>query len=376
MGGQGKGKQETALVEIIIISAVTIAGLALQFVIGPLDFGILAFPVNLVLGLLLLLLIPFKFPKSIRRFGSGRVSVTLLAIVTLMAIYMGVVPGNDVKHSWPFALIYLMTMVNLALAVGKRVRKFNLKRDHGFMLNHLGLLLLLFSAGPGSGDMQRWFMTVAEGATEWRGERAGVNEPVELPVAISLIDFCMEEYPPKIAIVNKSTGESQPSGKPVFIESTDGNSGTIAGWSIQIDSFIYRPMMAPSAFISAKRVSDGEMISGRVSCGNIFQQFAILDIDDRFCIAMTHPEPQKFSSQVKVYTKEGEERTGIIEVNRPLTIAGWKIYQYSYDTRRGRDSEISVFELVYDPWIILAYIGIGMVMIGSLTLLIKGGKRE
>src|SRR5690606_34162156 len=116
----------------------------------------------------------------------------------------------------------------------------------------------LFSAGPGSGDMQRWFMTVAEGATEWRGERAGVNEPVELPVAISLIDFSMEEYPPKIAIVNKSTGESQPSGKPVFIESTDGNSGTIAGWSIQIDSFIYRPMMAPSAFISAKRVSDGE----------------------------------------------------------------------------------------------------------------------
>jgi hypothetical protein len=267
-------------------------------------------------------------------------------------------------------------MVNLALAVGKRVRKLSLKRDYGFMLNHLGLLLLLFSAGPGSGDMQRRFMTVAEGATEWRGEKAGVNEPVELPVAISLIDFRMEEYPPKIAIVNKITGESQPSGKPVFLESIQGNSGIIEGWRIQIDSFLYRPMMAPSAFISAKRESDGEWLSGRVSCGNSFQQFAILDIDDRLCFAMTHPEPLKFSSQVKVYTKEGKERSGTIEVNKPLTIGGWKIYQYSYDTRRGRDSEISVFELVYDPWIIFAYIGIGMVMMGSLTLLIKGGKRE
>jgi hypothetical protein len=149
MGSQSKGKQETALVEIIIISAVTIAGFALQFVIGPLDFGILSFPVNLVLGILLLLLIPFKFPKPIRKFGSGKVSVILLVLVTLMAIYMGLVPGNDVKHSWPFALVYLMCMINLALAIGKRGRKFSIKKDYGFMLNHLGCFYFFLPQGRG-----------------------------------------------------------------------------------------------------------------------------------------------------------------------------------------------------------------------------------
>lgn len=376
MGSQSKRKSETALIEIIIISAVTIAGFALQFVIGPLDFGIIAFPVNLIIGILLLLLIPFKLPKPIRKFGDGKVSVILFLIVTVMAIYMGLIPGNDVKHSWPFALVYLMTMINLALALGKRIRKFNLKKDYGFILNHLGLLLLLFAAGPGTGDMQRWFMTVAEGTTEWRGERAGVSDPVELPVAISLLDFKMEEYRPKITIVDKNTGESQPVKRPAFVEVAQDNSGMVSGWKISIDSFSYKPMMAPVASISAERISDGKVLAGNISCGNYFQQFMILDIDERYCFAMTYPEPERFSSQVSVFTKEGKEKSGIIEVNNPLSVGSWKIYQYSYDTRKGRDSEISVFELVYDPWLIYAYIGIAMIMLGSLTLLIRGGKRE
>ena len=376
MGSQSKGKQETALVEILIISAVTIAGFALQFVIGPLDFGILVFPVNLILGVFLLLPVIFELPKPVRKFGSGKVSVILLAIVTIMAIYMGLVPGNDVKHSWPFAFIYLMCMVNLAIAIGKRVRSFRLKKDYGFMLNHIGLLLLLFAAGPGSADMKRWFMTVAEGTTEWRGERSGTTEPVELPVAITLLDFKMDEYPPKIAIVDKVTGESQPVKRPAFVEATGGETGVISGWRVSVDSFDYRPMMAPVAAISAERISDGKILKGKVSCGNHFQQFMILDIDERYCFAMTYPEPERFSSQVEVFSKDGREKGGIIEVNSPLNIGSWKIYQYSYDTSKGRDSQISVFELVHDPWLLPAYAGIAMVMLGSVTLLFRGGKRE
>jgi hypothetical protein len=267
-------------------------------------------------------------------------------------------------------------MINLALAIGKRGRKFSIKKDYGFMLNHLGLLLFLFAAGPGSGDMQRWFMTVAEGSTEWRGERGGVKEPVELPVAITLLDFSMSEYPPKIAIVDKTTGESQPVKRAVFVEAVEGESGIISGWRINIDTFKYPPMMAPVASITAERLSDGTELSGKVSCGNHFQQFIILDIDERYCFAMTYPEPEKFSSQVEVFTKDGKEKRDVIEVNNPLSIGGWNIYQYSYDTGKGRDSNISIFELVYDPWLIASYIGIAMVMLGSVTLLFKGGKRE
>jgi hypothetical protein len=91
---------------------------------------------------------------------------------------------------------------------------------------------------------------------------------------------------------------------------------------------------------------------------------------------MTYPEPERFSSQVEVFSKDGREKGGIIEVNSPLNIGSWKIYQYSYDTSKGRDSQISVFELVHDPWLLPAYAGIAMVMLGSVTLLFRGGKRE
>jgi len=376
MAGESKGKQETFISELLFILAVTIAGFALQFVTGTLDFSIFAWPVNIVLAVLLLALVFVKPDSVAGRFGSGKVSVILLVSITLMSVYMGLVPGNDVKHSWPFAFIYLMIMANLSLTIGRRFRSFKLKRDYSFMLNHFGLFILLVAAGPGSADMQRYFMRVSEGQTEWRGEREGSQTPEELPLAITLKDFSMEEYSPRIALIDKASGETQPSGKPSLLESIEGSEGVISEWAVVVDTFDYRPRMAPRAFITATRKADNTVTSGWVSCGNHFQPFSVLDVSERLCFAMTFPEPKKFTSDVVVYTKSGIEKTGLVEVNKPLTAGSWKVYQYSYDTRAGRDSEISVFELVYDPWIKLVYTGIILVMLGSLTLFWKGGKKE
>jgi len=375
MAGKGKSKQKTSLTELIFILAVTIAGFALQFVTGTLDFSIFAWPVNIVLAVLLLALVFVKPDSVAGRFGSGKVSVILLVSITLMSVYMGLVPGNDVKHSWPFAFIYLMIMANLSLTIGRRFRSFKLIRDYSFMLNHFGLFILLVAAGPGSADMQRYFMRVSEGQTEWRGEREGSQTPEELPLAIALKDFSMEEYSPRIALIDKATGETQPSGKPSLVESIEGSEGVISEWAVVVDTFDYRPRMAPRAFITATRKADNSVTSGWVSCGNHFQPFSVLDVSERLCLAMTFPEPKKFTSDVVVYTKSGIEKKGLVEVNKPLTAGSWKVYQYSYDTRAGRDSEISVFELVYDPWIKLVYTGIILVMLGSLTLFWKGGKK-
>ena len=46
---------------------------------------------------------------------------------------------------------------------------------------------------------------------------------------------------------------------------------------------------------------------------------------------MPEREPQRFASEVKIYTQEGTITEGTIEVNRPMEIEGWKIYQLSYD---------------------------------------------
>lgn len=83
-----------------------------------------------------------------------------------------------------------------------------------------------------------------------------------------------------------------------------------------------------------------------------------------------------FMSDVTVHTKSGISRHDTIRVNKPLSIRGWKIYQYSYDETRGGESDISVFELVRDPWLPYVYLGIFMMLAGAVLTFLrkKNGK--
>ena len=84
--------------------------------------------------------------------------------------------------------------------------------------------------------------------------------------------------------------------------------------------------------------------------------------------------PKRFASDVEVYTKSENKYHGIIDVNKPMKVDGWKIYQYGYDTAMGKYSEYSIFELVSDPWLTTVYIGIWMMVAGALCMLILGSK--
>ena len=82
-------------------------------------------------------------------------------------------------------------------------------------------------------------------------------------------------------------------------------------------------------------------------------------------------EPRSFTSDVTVYTKSGITVRDTIRVNKPLSVRGWKIYQYSYDETMGSESNISIFELVRDPWLPYVYLGIIMMLAGAVSLFIK-----
>jgi len=80
--------------------------------------------------------------------------------------------------------------------------------------------------------------------------------------------------------------------------------------------------------------------------------------------------PKRFASDISVYTEDGKTVQGTVEVNKPLKVNGWKIYQYGYDVRMGPESTYSVFQLVRDPWILWVYIGIFMMIAGALCLML------
>lgn len=83
-------------------------------------------------------------------------------------------------------------------------------------------------------------------------------------------------------------------------------------------------------------------------------------------------EPElSFSSDVTLYAKNGIIGRDTVLVNKPLSAKGWKIYQFSYDEAKGNQSDISVFELVRDPWLPVVYVGIFMMLAGALSIFLS-----
>ncbi len=79
--------------------------------------------------------------------------------------------------------------------------------------------------------------------------------------------------------------------------------------------------------------------------------------------------PKRFASDISVHTKDGKSISGVVDVNKPMKVNRWKIYQYDYDTQRGPESEYSVLMLVRDPWLPAVYLGIFLMLAGAVCLM-------
>ena len=82
--------------------------------------------------------------------------------------------------------------------------------------------------------------------------------------------------------------------------------------------------------------------------------------------------PKRFASDIQILTKTGKNIQTTVEVNKPVEVDGWKIYQYGYDTQMGAMSQYSILELVSDPWLPLVYTGIYMMLAGAVCMFLKG----
>ena len=86
--------------------------------------------------------------------------------------------------------------------------------------------------------------------------------------------------------------------------------------------------------------------------------------------------PKRFASEIQILTKNGKNIETTVDVNKPVEVEGWKIYQYGYDTQMGAMSQISILELVSDPWLPLVYTGIYMMLAGAVCMFMFGGRKK
>jgi cytochrome c biogenesis protein ResB len=395
---------------ITFVLGIVVIGFILQLITGGFNFFLLQSPVNLILGLaiiVLLLLFSLAYKTPFYQWISGvPFSVTIIGALLILSLIMGLTPQvvhlspddrrlfsllgfRQMTTSWPFVLVYLLTLISLGSLIIRRLIKFRI-RDYAFYLNHIGLWILLFAAGLGAADMKRYVMHVREGEVEWRVYSEN-KDVLELPIAIQLNDFDMEEYPPKLTIIDRETGDMQPKGKPdLFQLDIKRPNGVLMNWDVTLDEYIHQavrnsdstyhevhmPGSSPAARVSIKNRMTGEVKQGWICGGNSAQLYMTLPLDSQFCMVMTQPEPKRFLSDINVFVENGEDAHAILEVNKPLKIGDWTIYQYDYDKQAGKMSTYSSMELVYDPWLYPAYIGIVLLMIGSVCMLWSGNKKR
>ena len=86
--------------------------------------------------------------------------------------------------------------------------------------------------------------------------------------------------------------------------------------------------------------------------------------------------PRRYASDIQILTKSGKNIQTTVEVNKPVEVDGWKIYQYGYDTQMGAMSQTSILELVSDPWLPLVYTGIYMMLAGAVCMFLFGGRKK
>ena len=398
---------------LTIGAGLLIIGILLQMTVGAINWDLFACPVNVIVLLVYIvaLIAMHLLRKRVYLFSwlsHYSAAVSALLWVVGMTVVMGLIRQAPSGHapnastdllgfsqmiaSWPFVLLYFWMVTALGLTILRASFPFKWRRL-SFLLNHIGLFVALIAATLGNADMQRLKMTTRMGNAEWRATD-DKGQLIELPLAIELKDFTIDEYPPKLMLIDNETGRTLPEKSPENVLLEEGvTKGTLQNWQLTIEQSI--PMAASVAtedalkftefhsmgatyavYLKAVNQKNQTTKEGWVSCGSFLFPYKAIRLDSLTSLVMPEREPQRFASEVKIYTQEGTITEGTIEVNRPMEIEGWKIYQLSYDETKGRWSDVSVFELVRDPWLPVVYAGIIMMMAGAVCLFVSAQKRK
>ena len=381
-----------------------VVGIVLQCVVGDFDNGFLRYPWGLILAvnyLYLLVLLHFQRDKWrwVNRLSDHYALVSALGSMVLMTIIfgltrqdasteglVGLLGYSRMTSSWPFNLLLFYFTTTVGLAVVDDLHHWR-QRGLAAMMSHLAVFVVLTCGMFGSADKMRVTVNahlerpVAEGI-----DSKGVSQT--LPFAITLKEFAMEEYPPKLYLLDTRL-ESSSEDFLLVEEAT--SEGEIDGWQLRVERVIdmagrmpdseewiemVHTGAAPAIYLKATNSATGESYSGWVSCGSHIFEPSYLRLGERYAVAMPRRDAKRYLSRVDVEQMSGERQRFDIEVNHPARIGAWRIYQVGYDTARGRWSSVSVLECVKDGWYSAIHIALWLMLSAGVVMFVTAGGRS
>ncbi len=394
---QNKDNYKNSFLTVIVL---LITGFLLEYFIGTQGVEIPSFPVNFIIIMFFLSYLVvthylFRKTEVMKWFTGIPTTIAAITAYTFLTLIMGFVAQHPhghfidkiglthVKESYPFVLISLLLLMILGYVIIKKMsQKFSV-RNAAFFLNHAGLFLIIAAGSLGTGDLVRLSVPVMEGKITDIGYTRN-DKMVKLPFAIKLNEFSITEYPPEIILYNRKKGTPiiQDGEKLPF--AIQGKKSKLEELDFEILEYHQFAAVQDTGFIESSRfgtvhaakvkLSDGQKTkTDWISTENFMHSAKFFFFDENYVLGMLNPKVLKYQSDIDIIENNKKfVENAIVEVNKPYSYSRNKIYQHSYDSNLGRWSEISIFEIVKDPWLPVVYTGIFMMLIGACYLIYAG----
>lgn len=398
----------------VIALILFVLGIAVELITGDAKIIIPKFPTNLLIILLYSALIIFlqiveRENKIVQWLSSSPAAIVSIIYILFLSTLLGLTPQFPTKEalmqhlqttelsgkwillyklgitnmtqSWLFftGMVYVLT--TLGFVTARRAYPFT-KKNVGFFINHFGLYLVIIAGVAGVSDKQDFFMVVQEGDSNTTQISYGKDgKRYQMPFAVTLHDFQIEEYPPKLVYYNSHEQEIKHQNDETPFEFSPNAKGSFADWEVEVQQYLpnayldstkfvetNEPGNVQAAYMTVKNSETGKEYSGWISCGNIVFPRVDIKVGEKEHFVMLPAEISKYQSDITISRQDGSAENFIIEVNKPIKYHGWKIYQAGYDDKMGKWSNKSTFQLVKDPWLPVVYFGIFMLLAGAVYI--------
>jgi hypothetical protein len=342
----------------------------------------------------------FNKKSVIQYLSSSYAALSSISLFAVLVIIMVLIPQDinhnglikisgfgKITHSWLYVFSTFYIIICLGMVTVRRLLPLNLKNIF-FFINHFGLWIVLAAASLGQADKVRINITVPEEELIWYGYTEN-DQYFEPNFAIKLNKFNIEFYNPKLGIVDDN-GEMLSAKDYQPTEIIDGGTIMYKDYKIEVvetledaisinDSVMRVMGLTEKTYVASLKVSKNgkEAVKYYIQSGTSFQPLVSASIDKGINLVLLNPEPKYFGSEIELFTIEGvKNEKHIIEVNKPLKLNSWTIYQTSYFKSPEYEGYISVFTAVFDPWLKIVYIGFALMFIGAGYLIFSRRTRN
>jgi ResB-like family len=378
---------------IIIPLCLFVVGIIIQSFFGNFPLNAFRFPKNLIVIIevfLLIVLLHLFLRRNVivKYLSSTYAAISAISLFTVLVVLMVLLPQNtsstdimariglyNIIHSWSYTFAVLYLLLSLGLISIKRLFPINI-RNVFFFINHFGLWMVLAFGNLGQADKVSMMMTVPEGEIVWYGYDNNENY-IEPDFAIKLNAFIIDYYPPKLALMDNEDKLVEPR---LFqaVEMEVNQSINALGTTISVLDIVEDAILADGRLVGFSSLPEKTFVAILklntdtiyIQNGTNFYPPVVESLNEDYKLIMLNPEPKYFASDIDLFTKSGiSNEKHLVEVNNPLKIGSWTVYQTSYFKNSDYQSYVTVLTAVFDPWLKAVYLGLMFMFIGAVYLI-------